>query len=255
MYFHSIIDTSRATSCQSRPVPAALPRPPRRTTSSSRPTCAATATTTRARQESPRGLPASTPSSKWIPIITASPAYTRRADDPSSTRAPFRGGLLLRRGARANQRCRWRPGGGAVPALALYRARTGLDVAYNHYSMLGSVEDIFGLLVSASPGTTRSGLTCSPSRTVRRRRRRLRRHRRVRPARRVPRARRLRRPRQRRQRRPGPRRPPPRRRARAPSWCHRRSAWCPSSRRRGMASCPSERSCAPWPSRTARARR
>jgi hypothetical protein len=89
----------------------------------------------------------------WVPIITSSPAYKQD-------------GLLIitfDEGVGDSTACcgQVAPGGGVVGAVLLspfITAGTVTTTAYNHYSMLGSVEDIFGLpRLAAATGTTAFG--------------------------------------------------------------------------------------------------
>ena len=192
VYFHSIIDFP---TCQQNDVDFShLARRPaveaddRRTTRSSSPTSATTATTSRARTASPGGL---AQADGWlrdhVPQILASPAYRDHgllmvtfdeAEAPEASPAdsdasaccneqpgpntPNPGGLSSG------------PGGGRIGAVLLspcIEPGTVDPTPYNHYSMLRSFEDLFGLdhlgyagqdgLVTFSEGSVFSSGPCA----------------------------------------------------------------------------------------------
>ena len=184
VYFHSIIDNTTecdqdvvplgdtsgnmpaGTPCPGSPdwSPTCSRSPPRRTSASSRRTCATTATTTRA--PTPPGRAGAWRSSvgdinpgsrPGCPIITTRrhssrtacsrspstrPSNRRSTPPPAAARPPARPPSAATTGSAAPAAARSAP---SSSRRSSPRAHGGPRPSYNHYSSLASIEDLFGL--------------------------------------------------------------------------------------------------------------
>jgi len=159
MYFRSI--TSRPTYCRAHDKPlSALPHDLRRvsttrTLSYITPDLCHDAHDATCADGGPGGLRAANAWMKtWIPRILQSPAFRKdgllviTADESEGVREDSRGCCGEGPGPNAGQPGIDGPGGGRIGALVIspYVAAGGTTSRpYNHYSLLGSIEDLFGL--------------------------------------------------------------------------------------------------------------